>query len=135
MRRQEVSTELPGGVWLTLECGHDRGRTHRASHGIECPDCDLRWIPPVARPARRTPTFTSQTVPKNLLDAHTSASWAKLVVTSGDVTVVDEQPEWRRTADCGRSVVIVPGRCHHIEPAANAEFHVEFYSFDVSAAA
>lgn len=135
MRRQVSPERLPGGVWLKLECGHDRSTSHRTDGGVECSNCDLRWIPPEARLDRRTPTFTSNTVPEDLLSGHKSSAWAKLVVTSGDVTFVDEQPQWRTTVNSRRPVVIVPGRCHHIEPQRDAEFHMEFYSLDNSMAA
>lgn len=88
-----------------------------------------RSIPASTTIGRRTPTFTAATVPPGLLAAHHTTVWAKLVVTAGSVRFADEEPPWKTTATAGRPVVIVPNRAHHIEPSADAEFHVQFFDF------
>ena len=76
---------------------------------------------------RATPTFTAESVPPALLRAHHTAAWAELVVHTGSVRFVEEDPTWATTVEVGHQQVIVPYRKHHIEPSADAEFHVQFY--------
>lgn len=84
-------------------------------------------VPRSATPGRRTPTFTSESVPAGLLSAHKTTVWAELIVTTGSVTFTDEIPPWETTVDPGKPVAIVPNRPHHITPHPGAEFHVQFY--------
>lgn len=92
-----------------------------------------RKLPEGSVPGRRTPTFTHESVPPGLLKSHHTSVWATLVVISGSVEFVEENPEWHTIATPGNPAVIVPNRPHHIQPTPDAEFHVQFYSPDVSA--
>ncbi|MCY4630618.1 MAG: DUF1971 domain-containing protein [bacterium] len=83
-------------------------------------------IPAAAVPGRRTATFTATTTPAGLLRDHLTAVWAELVVLAGSVLFVDETSR-RITATPGRRVTIVPRTRHHVEPADDAEFYVQFY--------
>ena len=112
-----------------LTCGHTAPGDATADGRTDCPDCDRRVIPPAAIPARRTSTFTSETVPKGLLRAHLTTAWAELVVLEGTVVFVDETA-LEIVATPANRVAIVPGRRHHIEPEENAEFYVQFYDLD-----
>ena len=87
----------------------------------------LRALPPAVTAGRRTPDFTSDTVPPALLAAHVTSAWAQLVVSVGAVRFVEEDPPWEVVAVPGEPVTIVPGRRHHIEPAEGAVFAVQFY--------
>ena len=86
-----------------------------------------RVLPPTVTEGRRTPDFTSNSVPPALLAAHVTNAWAELVVSAGSVRFVEEHPPWEAAVVPGNPVVIVPGRRHHIEPADGAVFAVQFY--------
>jgi len=83
-------------------------------------------IPAAAVPGRRTATFTATTTPAGLLRDHLTAVWAELVVLAGSVRLVEETGR-RVVARPGRHVTIVPRIRHHVEPADDAEFYVQFY--------
>ncbi|WP_428115244.1 DUF1971 domain-containing protein [Candidatus Poriferisodalis sp.] len=83
-------------------------------------------VPATAVRGRRTPTFSLDTVPAALTNAHVTATWAELVVLGGSVVFVDESPR-RIVAAPGSRVPIIPGVRHHVEPDTSAEFYVQFY--------
>ena len=131
MKRTLIRTQPEARAWLQLECGHHAPRTDptaTATATVDCRDCDLRLIPTVATPTRQTPIWTAGTVPAALLSTHHTSVWAELVVVSGSVTFFDEDPAWEATASADETTVIVPGRPHHIVPADDAEFFVQFYN-------
>lgn len=84
-------------------------------------------LPDGLRAARRTPTFTVDSVPPGLLAAHTTSVWAQLIVISGSVVFVDEEDDERSVVVAGAERVIVPHRRHHIEPEPDTEFFVQFF--------
>ncbi len=86
-----------------------------------------RFIPPGSITGRKTPSFTDETVPTALQRAHHTTIWAELVVESGVVTFVEEDPPWRQRLQAPATQVIVPNRKHHVEADAGAVFHVQFY--------
>lgn len=55
-----------------------------------------------------------------------TSTWAELVVLDGSVLFVDDTPRRVRAA-AGERVPIVPGIRHHIEPAHDAAFYIQFY--------
>ena len=83
-------------------------------------------IPAMAVPGRRTATFTARTTPAGLLRDHLTAVWGELVVLAGSVRFVEETGR-RVVASPGCRVTIVPRTRHHVEPADDAEFYVQFY--------
>lgn len=90
-------------------------------------------LPDGSRLVRSTPTFDERTAPAGLRAAHRIAEgvWGRLVVTSGHLDFVFEEPEpSRRTLSDGDVQVIPPGRVHHVELTAPVEFHVEFHRAD-----
>ena len=79
---------------------------------------------------RTTETFNHESVPAGLLRAHRVADgvWGRLVVHTGSVTFVFEDDQTNpHVLGAGESVVIPPGRLHHVEPSSSAKFAVEFY--------
>lgn len=127
MKRRLVTTDLPSGALVMLECGHSAGKQATTGELVDCASCDRRCIPASTRWGRRTPTFDRQTVPPALLQEHRTSGWAELVAITGSVTFHDTHPVWTATATPGRNVVIVPGRLHHIEPDSGAAFYVQFH--------
>jgi mannose-6-phosphate isomerase-like protein (cupin superfamily) len=53
--------------------------------------------------------------------------WGRLVVRSGELTLVFEDDDPALAVGPGCSVVIPPGRLHHVEIAAQVSFVIEFY--------
>lgn len=80
--------------------------------------------------ARTTGEFDNDTVPAGLLKAHRVADsvWGRLVVRSGSVGFVFEDNHGAETmVHAGETMVIPPGRLHHVELDGPATFLVEFY--------
>ncbi len=79
--------------------------------------------------ARTTPELTAETVPAGLLRRHEVAAgvWGRLVVQEGSVTFVAEGSGETRVLSAGESQVIEPDAPHHVEPASDARFVVEFH--------
>lgn len=80
--------------------------------------------------ARTTPVFTADSVPDGLRRAHEVADgvWGRLVVSEGTVRFVfEDSPEAPVDVAAGGSVDIPPRRRHHVEPAPDAVFTVEFH--------
>lgn len=79
---------------------------------------------------RTTPELDAESVPAGLLRAHRLAEgvWGRLEVTGGSVLFVWETDDERPVdLTAGDTVVIGPGLYHHVEPAPDARFVVEFY--------
>ena len=79
---------------------------------------------------RTTDVFDNDTVPAGLLKAHRVADsvWGRLVVHSGSVRFVfEDKGDAAAVVKAGETLVIPPGRLHHVEPDAAATFAVEFY--------
>ena len=90
-------------------------------------------LPPGSRLVRSTPDFDELTAPAGLRSAHRIADgvWGRLVVTSGHLDFVFEEPEpSRRTLRNGDAQIIPPGRLHHVELIAPVGFHIEFHRAD-----
>ena len=93
-------------------------------------DASLERLPDDAVFDRVTPDFTQVTVPPALLRAHHVAKgvWGRLVVVEGEVGFVFEDTDDRHTLTKDDSIVIPPGRKHHVEPGSSCVFHVEFHT-------
>ena len=78
----------------------------------------------------KSPEFTSDTVPDNLLTHHSlkSGTWGCLNVSAGQVTyfsdVADDPP---LIARAGEAIVIYPEERHFVEVSGDAVFFIEFY--------
>ncbi len=90
-----------------------------------------RRVPDGAVPGRTTPSFTDATVPPALLHAHHTTVWAELVVESGAVLFVEEDPPWQHRVEAPATQPIVPNRKHHVAPESGAVFHVQFYDTEL----
>ncbi len=79
---------------------------------------------------RTTDEFTEESIPQALLRAHRVAegAWGRLVVREGAVEFVfEDDPATRTRLGPGASIVIPPGRFHHVEIIGAVKFVVEFY--------
>lgn len=88
----------------------------------------VRRVPAGAQLARRTPTWTRESVPKALLSDHQTSVWAELVVSAGTVRFIERDTDYSTIVTAEQPVAIVPHRAHRIEPDDVASFHVAFYS-------
>ncbi len=87
-------------------------------------------LPPDVELVRTTPTFDEHTIPAGLLMAHRIAEgvWGRLVVYSGSLTFrFEECPDRAVRAGAGASVVIPPGRPHHVELDGPVTVAIEFH--------
>ncbi|MGI9605204.1 MAG: DUF1971 domain-containing protein [Acidimicrobiales bacterium] len=78
---------------------------------------------------RATPHFDATSVPRALLAAHHTTTWAELVVLEGEVTLVEDDPPLRACVRSAERFVLVPHRRHRIELSADAVFYVQFHRF------
>ncbi len=79
---------------------------------------------------RTTPIFTEDTVPEGLLRTHRVADgvWGRLIVRSGALGFVfEDSNDETLTVTAGNSLVIAPGRLHHVIISGPVEFAVEFH--------
>ena len=82
---------------------------------------------------KRTDTFTEETVPRGLLNDHTTKDgvWGLIKVESGSVMyrVTDPRRDPSETVLTpeGAPGVVEPTIQHHVAPIGSARFHVEFY--------
>ncbi|MPY91718.1 MAG: DUF1971 domain-containing protein [Acidimicrobiia bacterium] len=87
-------------------------------------------IPSGATLRRTTDELTAETVPAGLLRGHRVAEgvWGLLRVRAGSVRfVLEDGPSEGVLLAAGDEQVIEPGLPHHVEPAPDARFVVEFY--------
>ena len=79
---------------------------------------------------RTTAEWDADSTPAAIRRAHRVAEgvWGRLCVRAGSVTFVFEDDDERRVVASGEHQVIPPARPHHVEPAADARFVVEFYA-------
>lgn len=87
-------------------------------------------LPPDLTLQRTTPDFDADSVPDGLRRAHQIAAevWGLLEVLDGSLRFVWEDGSTEPLdLAAGDSVVIPPEVLHHVEPGADARFHVSFY--------
>jgi len=107
----------------------DQERARRIGQPLDCPLCDRAEMPEGLRPTRTTATWDTSTVPAALRRAHRVAAqtWGLLEVEAGEVRFqADTEPPMDVLVTPERSQPIPPELDHHIEPSADARFHVTF---------
>lgn len=82
---------------------------------------------------KRTDAFTEETVPKGLLNDHSTKAdvWGLIRVESGQlryrVTDPRREPFEAMLVPEGAPGIVEPTIVHHVTPAGPVRFHVEFY--------
>ncbi len=86
-------------------------------------------LPEGVRLTRSTPEFTSADVPPGLLAEHHLAGsvWGVLRVLRGSLVFVVEATGERHRLTSGESRVVEPEVRHHVEPADDVAFVIDFY--------
>lgn len=90
----------------------------------------MKNLPATVSSYKKTPEFTHLTVPKGLLNAHSTkeGTWGKIIILEGtlryrilepEVEVVDLSTE--------KYGVVEPTILHEVEPLTDVVFYVEFY--------
>ena len=78
----------------------------------------------------RSPEFSDQSIPENLLDSHRTKTmtWAKIVVTQGKILYRILEP-WIEEHELSpdRSGVVEPEVPHELEVMGDVRFHLDFY--------
>ena len=79
---------------------------------------------------KNPPIFTQATIPKSLLDRHSTkaGSWGKIWVLSGQLRyhILTDSPE-EHTLTPNLPGIIAPHVPHHVTLIGEVEFYVEFY--------
>ncbi|MDY0331035.1 MAG: DUF1971 domain-containing protein [Thiomonas sp.] len=91
----------------------------------------LKSLPADVRAYRRTPEFTEATIPKGLLNEHTTKPgvWAVIHVTQGllEYHILKPEPE-RRLLTPDRPGIVEPAVPHEVAPLGRVRFYVEFHA-------
>ena len=88
-----------------------------------------RRLPEGAAPYSKTATFTAQTVPQKLTNAHNTKPgvYGRLNVNRGEVSYyLDGQEAPLAVVSAGETFIILPQEWHFVQLSDDAEFFVEF---------
>ncbi len=124
--RQHVRHKPP--FWSRPWVMTPEGRAGMVGQPLDCPLCDRFELPTDAVPYKRTPDFTTDTVPAGLRRDHTTRSgvWGRIHVLEGQLRYVVEPPLARDlTLSPGDLGVVVPEVPHRVEPVGVVRFYVE----------
>lgn len=97
----------------------------------------MKNLPSNVTAYKKTPVFTTETIPQGLLQSHTTkaGSWGKIVVISGQLyyRIFTDIPE-EHILNSGSVGIIEPQTPHQVEPIGTVEFYVEFHreSIDIA---
>ena len=90
----------------------------------------METLPENVSPYAKSPEFTEETVPKNLLEAHRTkaGTWAKIVVMEGKLRYRILEPEIEENElSPDRHGVVEPDFSHQVQPIGRVRFFVAFY--------
>ncbi|MEJ7596275.1 MAG: DUF3565 domain-containing protein [Kofleriaceae bacterium] len=135
--------------WVaTLSCGHGQhvrhrppffsrpwvvtaeGRAEQLGAELPCVLCERFELPSGFTPYKRTPEFTSQSVPTALKANHSTKAgvWGLIHVVVGQLRYVVEPPLAREiVVNPGAPAVVVPEVLHRVILEEGARFFVEFH--------
>lgn len=88
----------------------------------------MKPLPEGVRPARRTATFTEETLPKGLTQVHTTkdGTWARIVVLDGRLRYDILEPLESHDLEPGVDGIVEPAVEHRVTPHGAVRFFVEF---------
>jgi len=90
----------------------------------------LKDLPSNVKAYKKTPIFTSETVPDGLLKTHRTmkGTWGKICVIEGLLRyTIESSPSESITLSSDHHGVVEPEVPHHVEPIGYVEFFIEFY--------
>jgi tellurite resistance-related uncharacterized protein len=89
----------------------------------------MKEIPADAKAYKKTDTFDQNSIPKALLNEHSTKSevWGKIVILEGELLykIPSANEEYRLTP--AKFGVVEPEVKHLVAPIENVKFYVEFY--------
>ena len=102
------------------------GREGLVGEALDCRLCNMPSLPDGMSVYKATKTFDAKTVPKGLLDAHTTktGTWARIVVEEGRLLYTIDQESW--VLQPGVIGIVKPTVPHKVTPRGAVRFHVEF---------
>jgi tellurite methyltransferase len=141
------------GDWVAeLSCGHDQhvrhrppfqerpwvigaaGREARLGTPLPCALCDRAEPPEGLRPVRSGPTWTEDTMPRDLLEAHTLApgTWGSIRVHQGVLRFsMSCDPPLRIELGPGSPPQpIVPAVVHQLQPLGPVRFVIDLFAVE-----
>ncbi len=90
----------------------------------------METLPPDAIAYKKTPIFTQETIPKALLEQHSTkeGSWGKIWIITGQLRyrILTDPPE-EQTLTPDSPGIIAPQIPHYVTPIDDVKFFVEFY--------
>jgi tellurite resistance-related uncharacterized protein len=105
-------------------------REERIGTCVDCVLCDRLDMPTGLAAYKRTPEFSEQTTPKNLLKNHSTKRgvWGKIHILAGELEYTVEDPQQRSfILGAGDTANIAPQALHRVTPRGPVRFFVEFY--------
>lgn len=106
------------------------GRDEKLGTSLDCVRCDRFEMPITHAAYKETPDFTEATVPKGLLNHHSTKAgvWGLIHVTHGKLKYFVEPPigsQYELTSDAPG--IVLPEVMHRVEPQGFVRFYVEFW--------
>ena len=90
----------------------------------------MKSLPTTVSFYAKSPEFTEDTVPKNLLESHRTkaGTWAKIVVMEGKLRYRIREPEIEENKlSPDRHGVVEPDVPHQVQPLGRVRFFLAFY--------
>jgi len=136
MKRNMVDfSQNQQGHWIAeLDCYHTLNHlspTAQAdNHTVNCMQCDTLEFPDGLVAYKKTPHFTEATIPKGLLNNHTTklGTWGLIHVLDGTLAYIHEQKGIKPiNIKAGETAAVPPCMPHHVCAHGTVTFFVEFY--------
>ncbi|WP_299948763.1 DUF1971 domain-containing protein [uncultured Microbulbifer sp.] len=90
----------------------------------------MKELPKSVKSYKRTPEFSSESIPQGLLRAHKTkeGTWGKIILLKGSLRYRILEPEIEEIdLSPGKYGVVEPAILHEVEPLTEVSFYVEFY--------
>jgi len=118
--------------WIArLDCFHHQNIPHQkfVHTELECEQCDGLNFPEGLSLYKRTPEFTERTIPRGLLNHHTTkqGTWGKIHVLEGALIYCPEGAESIEIKS-GDSASVPPQMLHCVKAKGSVRFFVEFHT-------
>jgi tellurite methyltransferase len=122
VRHQPPFFERP---WVTTE----RGRRQKLGASLNCVQCERFELPDDFAAYRKTAEFTEKSIPKSLLNEHSTRSgvWGKIHVVDGKLVYHVEVLRAKFEIFPGAPGIVIPEIKHRIELTGPVTFFIEFY--------
>lgn len=98
---------------------------------VPCKGCGGE-LPADAKPYKRTPEFSEETIPAGLVKEHSTKAgvWGLITIVSGTLRYVVPETGLDVTLEPDKPGIVVPQQVHFIAPRGPVRFFVEFWRLD-----